>query len=299
MKQPSKSGKQKNRRIIAGLPAYNEESYIGSIVLKTIQYVDEVIVIDDGSTDKTAEIARLAGATVIQHKKNMGYGAGIQTLFTEAKKRNPDVLVLLDADSQHEPDEIPELIQPIYQGFDIVIGSREENKEDIPRYRRAGQRVIAYFSHMLSGENVSDSESGFRVFSNKAISTLDMKETGMAISAETIYRAAENGLRITERPISIRYPADGSTLNPVTHGFGVLSRIIVMISERRPLLFFGISGVIAILLGVIAGFVALGIIVGGGGAVSGWTLVAILLFVVGTFSIFTGLMLNVLMNRRG
>ena len=198
MNKPPKSSQQKNRKIIAGLPAFNEEQYIGTIILQTNQYVDEVIIVDDGSSDRTAEVARLAGATVIQHEHNMGYGASIQTLITEAKKMKPDIFILLDADSQHNPDEIPGLVKPVFDGFDIVIGSREAQKEDVPRYRRIGQRIISNFSHVLSGEEVSDSESGFRAFSGKAIASLSLRETGMAVSAETISRASEEGLKITD-----------------------------------------------------------------------------------------------------
>lgn len=299
MKKSSRSSNQNRPRIAAAIPAFNEESYIGTIVLKTRQYVDETIVVDDGSTDQTAEVARLAGATVIQHRHNRGYGASIKSLLAEAKKRNFGILVLLDADSQHNPDEIPELIKPISEGYDLVIGSRKEQRENIPRYRRIGQKVIGFFSKVLSGEDLSDSESGFRVFSSKAISMLELQEDGMAISAETIARAVEKGLKITERPISIRYTVDGSTLNPVVHGFGVLRRIVVMISEKRPLFFFGLSGAVSIILGILAAIRAFYIVIGGGGAVSGYTLVAILLLFIGVLSVFTGLVLNVLIKRRG
>jgi len=111
--------------VLAGIAAYNEARYVGSVVLQARQYVDEVIVIDDGSTDNTARVAELAGATVIRHNENRGKGAAIQSILTEAKKRNPDILVLLDADAQHDPNEIPVLIKPISKGFDLVIGSRE------------------------------------------------------------------------------------------------------------------------------------------------------------------------------
>jgi len=298
MKQPSHSSQESRPKVIAAIPAFNEEKYIGTIVLKTRQYVDEVVVVDDGSTDQTANVARLAGATVIQHKQNKGYGASLQTLLAEAKKKDLNILILLDADSQHNPDEIPHLIKPVSEGFDLVIGSREGQRANIPRYRRIGQRVISYFSRILSGKKLADSESGFRVFSRKAIAVLELRENGMAVSAETIAKAAEKGLKITERPISIRYTGDSSTLHPVIHGFEVLGRIIAMISERRPLFFFGLGGVILVVLGFLAGLRVLDIAFGGGGIATGTALVSVLLLIIGVFSVFTGVILHVLAKRK-
>ena len=128
--------------VLAGIAAYNEARYVGSIVLQAKQYVDQVIVVDDGSTDNTAKVAELAGAAVIRHAENRGKGAAIQSILAEAKKRNPDILVLLDADAQHDPNEIPILLKPISEGFDLVIGSREAQKDKTPRYRRIGQKVL-------------------------------------------------------------------------------------------------------------------------------------------------------------
>jgi len=286
-------------KTIATIPAFNEEKYIGTVVLKARQYVDEVIVVDDGSTDQTADVARLAGATVIRHEENKGYGAAVQRLLAEAKRRAADVVVLLDADSQHSPDEIPHLIKPVSEGFDLVIGSREQQRVNIPLYRRIGLRVISFFSYILSRKKVSDSESGFRVFSKEAIARLELRESGMSVSAETIAKAAEKGLRITERPISIRYTRDSSTLNPVVHGFEVLGRIIAMISERRPLFFFGLGGAILTVLGFLAGIKVLNIAFGGGGVATGTALVSILLLIIGIFSMFTGIILHVLTKRKG
>jgi len=162
--------------VLAGIAAYNEASYIGSIVLQARQYVDEVIVVDDGSNDNTAEVATLAGAAVIRHAENRGKGAAIQSILAEAKKRNPDTLVLLDADSQHNPNEIPTLIKPISEGFDLVIGSREAQEDKTPRYRRIGKKVIFRSSRIASKIDVYDSESGFRALSPKAINELELKE---------------------------------------------------------------------------------------------------------------------------
>lgn len=241
-------------KVLAGIAAYNEARYVGSIVLQARQYVDEVIVVDDGSRDNTATVAALAGATVIRHTENRGKGAAIQSIIAEARRRNPDVLVLLDADAQHDPREIPNLVKPISEGFDLVIGSREAQDDKTPRFRRIGKKVISSSTRFASKTNVFDSESGFRALSPEAINKLELQEKGFAIESEMITRAAAKNLKITEVPISNIYTTDGSTLNPIRHGIDVLSRIIVMISQRRPLFFFGLAGAILLVAGLITGF---------------------------------------------
>jgi glycosyltransferase involved in cell wall biosynthesis len=286
-------------RIIVAMPAYNEERYIGSVILKARQYADEVIVIDDGSSDDTVKVAKLAGATVVQHKENQGYGAAIQSILAQARARNPDILVLLDADSQHDPEEISALTKAISEGYDLAIGSRKLRRDDIPAYRQMGQKVISYFTRILSGSKLTDTESGFRAFSRKAIAVLEPKEKGMAVSAETVSLATAKGLRIAEVPISAIYTKDGSTLNPVKHGLGVLNRVMVMISERRPLLFFGMGGGILIALGIFAGVVVLQKLFAFHDLNTGTALLSMLFITVGILSIFTGLILNVLVRRIG
>jgi len=284
--------------VLAGIAAYNEASYIGSIVLQARQYVDEVIVVDDGSTDNTTRVAELAGATVIRHGENRGKGAAIQSILAEAKKRNPDILVLLDADAQHDPNEIPVLIKPISEGFDLVIGSREAQKDKTPRYRRIGQKVIFRSSRLASKTNISDSESGFRALSPKAIKALDLKAHGFAIESEMITRAADKNLKITEVPISNIYTKDGSTLNPIRHGIDVLSRIIVMISQRRPLFFFGLAGVILLVIGLIIGIRVINIAAATGNLAIGSTILTTMFIIAGMLSIFTGIILNALSRRK-
>lgn len=286
MPEPSKP------RILAGIPAYNEEKYIGTLVLKTRQYVDEVVVIDDGSSDNTSEVARLAGADVVRHTHNRGYGAAIKRILSEARKRDSDTLVILDADTQHNPREIPEMLAPIKAGYDLVIGSREQQSKKIPLYRKIGQRVILRSVNVLSDKQLTDSECGFRAFSRKAISSLKPKEDGMAVSAETVDEAARRNLRITQVPVSVKYTPDGSTHNPISHGLGVITRVLVWISERKPLFFFGLGGIVLITLGMIAGIFSLSLYSRSGVVSIGWTLVSIFFITIGSFSFFTGLILR-------
>ena len=289
--------KSPHPKTIVGMPAYNEAKYIGSLVLQAQQYADGVLVVDDGSSDHTARVAELAGAIVVRHVGNKGYGSAIQTLLAEAKKQNADILVIIDADSQHNPEEIPSLVQAISEGSDVVIGSREMQSNTIAPYRRFGQRVLSRLTYVASRQKLSDTESGFRAYSRKALATLELKEKGMAVSSEIVSEAAAKGLKVTEVPISVIYTKDGSTMNPIRHGFGVLNRITVMISERRPLLFFGLFGGIFLVLGIAAGVIVTQSYFASRVLATGTALVSMLLVNVGLLSIFTGVILNVLVKR--
>ncbi|MFC2001329.1 glycosyltransferase family 2 protein [Chloroflexota bacterium] len=286
-------------KTIIGMPAYNEAKYIGSIVLQVQQYADEVIVVDDGSTDRTSKVAELAGAIVVRHPANKGYGNAIRSILAKAKKQDADILVILDADSQHNPEEIPSLIKAIAEGSDVVIGSREMQSNIIPGYRRLGQKVLAKLTNIASRKKLSDTESGFRAYSRKAINMLELKEGGMAISSEIVSAAASKGLKVTEVPISVTYTKDGSTMNPISHGVGVLNRILVMISERRPLLVFGTCGTIFIFFGIVMGILVVQVLQDEQVLQVGSALISMLLITVGMLSISTGVILNVLARRIG
>ncbi len=289
--------KRSQDNIIIGLPAYNEERAVASVVLQAREYADKVIVVNDGSTDNTTRIAGLAGAEVIEHGENRGYGAAIQTILTEAGKRNADILVIIDADAQHNPDEIPQLIEAVRSGSDVVIGSRQLHREAIPGYRRLGQKVLAKFTNIASRQNLSDTESGFRAYSRKAIAEMELKQQGMAISAEIISEASHRGLKISEVPISVSYEDVSSSQNPIIHGLGNLSRIFIFISERRPLLFFSVIGGILVILGIIAGIGVLQTYYGSSVFATGTALLCMLLVTLGTLSIFTGVILNAIIKR--
>jgi glycosyltransferase involved in cell wall biosynthesis len=264
-------------------------------VLTARKYVDEVIVMDDGSSDATADVARLAGATVIRSERNQGKGAVMKELLARMKTRMPDVLVFLDADGQHDAHEIPRLVDAVRSGSDLVIGSREGGRRKTPFYRMIGQRVLSYGTGVVSrGKRVYDSESGFRALSRRTIAEIELTEHGFAVETEMIVKAADLGLKITEVPISTIYVQDGSTQNPVRHGFGVLGSIINMISERRPLLFFGVGGSVSCLLGILAGIRVLDSLARSGQFAIGTALLCALFLIVGIFAIFTGIVLNIL-----
>ncbi|HTY81630.1 MAG TPA: glycosyltransferase family 2 protein, partial [Dehalococcoidales bacterium] len=233
---------------------------------------------------------------VVTHERNKGYGAAIQSLFDEAKKTDADILVILDADAQHSAKDIQSIVQPILNGYDMVIGSRVKQTSKIPFFRRIGQKVILNSVNILNKTDLTDSESGFRAFSRRAIETLELKENGMAVSAETVAEALRLKLKITEVPISISYSKDSSTLNPVSHGVSVITRIAVMIAEQRPLFFFGLAGLILVILGLAAGVFALKLYSESGVISIPWSLVAMFLLIIGTLSTFNGLTLHALYN---
>lgn len=286
-------------KIIIGMPAFNEEKYVGSIVLQARQYAQEVLVVDDGSADRTAKVAGLAGAEAVSHVQNRGYGAAVKTLFDEARKRRADILVVLDADAQHNPDQIPLFIQAIKGGNDVALGSRQAETANIPAYRRAGQKVLSSMTRVLSKSDITDTECGFRAYSQKALELLHPRENGMAISAEIVSEATLKGLRIVEIPVSAIYTRDGSTLNPVKHGVGNFERILTMISERRPLLFFGSAGCLLLALGLGAGIMVAKNYYTSYILATGSALLTMLLVTIGILSISTGIILDVLVRRVG
>ncbi len=286
--------------IVAIIPCYNEEKTIGSVVLKAKVLVNSVIVINDGSLDDSAEVARLAGAKVIDNSYNLGKASAVKIGFEEVIKLKADALILLDGDGQHNPNDIPALLGPLWRNTaDIVVGSRFLGVEsDIPKYRLAGQKILTKLTNMGSKLSLSDSQSGFRAFSKKAIEVLKFKEQGFSLESEIQFQAKEHGLRVVEVPISISYPGN-IKIHPILHGVKVLNAIISLTSKRIPLIVFGIPGTAILLAGVINGLHVVDSYKTDGEFYIGPALLAVLLCVVGTLSIFTGFILHAIKSYFG
>lgn len=231
--QVARSTKVNRAKIIAAIPCYNEERFISEVVRGANKYVDLVIVIDDGSHDNTSQAAKAAGALIIKHSVNKGYGESIKSCFEAAKANDADVLVILDGDEQHNPDELPRALAPILNGkADLVIGSRFlSDQSSVPRYRKFGIGVITWLFNVGAKVKVSDAQSGFRAYSRRILDTLSLTERGMGISVEVLIKARGKGFTIREVPISCRYHSTSSTLNPVRHGLGVALTVVKLRSK--------------------------------------------------------------------
>ena len=240
-------------KITIGIPAYNEEKNIAKIITKLKKITDSIIVCDDGSSDMTSEIAKNLGVIVISHKKNMGYGAAIRTIFEKSAEIGSDILVTFDADGQHRVEDVSRVLRPLENSeADIVIGSRFLGKQsNVPNYRKLGIKVITQVTNSSLKTKLTDSQSGFRAYSKQVLSKISLSEIGMGISTEILIKASSGGLRITEVPITILYSGDTSTHNPVSHGTSVLFSTIKFTSIEHPLKFYGIPSVIFLTIGVI------------------------------------------------
>jgi glycosyltransferase involved in cell wall biosynthesis len=239
------------------IPAYNEELVIGSVVLRTRQYVERVIVVDDGSSDRTSEVAKLAGAEVIRLDANTGKAYALLLGLRYAQNMGCTAAVMLDADGQHDPREIPRVAGLVMDGkADLVIGSRFLKKNNgIPKYRQVGQKTLDLFTNIGANSRVTDSQSGFRAISCKALENLDFRSDGYNVESDMINHFSKLGLSIQEVPITVKYDVPHKhKKNPVFHGFGVLTQLVNLISYRRPLLLFGLPGFIFIVGGMAAEF---------------------------------------------
>ncbi len=275
------------------IPAYNEEKTIGDIIERSLQFADKVIVCNDGSTDNTVKIAKEKGAQIINHKKNLGYGAAIISLFEEARKQNAEIMITLDGDGQHNPVQIPTLVNALTENnVDVVIGSRFLDKStNSPGYRKTGIKIITSASNFGTNFKVSDSQSGFRAYSKNAIDAIHPTEEGMSVSTEILLKASNKGLSVAEVPITISYEGDTSTHKPVPQGVSVLMNTLKFISVKHPITFYGIPGIVMIITGIILGVQFLDVYLNQNTVFYGSLLGSVILFLVGSIMLATAIIL--------
>lgn len=239
---------------IACIPAYNEEKPIGDVIKKSLNYVDKVIVCDDGSRDLTSTKAKEANAIVIKHEKNLGKGAALKSLFKYALNVNADVVVTIDGDGQFLPEEINKIIKPIIENdYDIVIGNRFDDHKEMPSYRKVGNKMLDKITKMAADLPFTDTQSGFRAYSKKAIESISFTIDGFGVDSEILIDASKKGLKITEEKVTVLYNTGEKTSSkdPISHSVGVIASLLELIAINHPLRYLGIPGLILLIIGIV------------------------------------------------
>jgi len=299
-KNPDSDQIIKSLDVLVCIPAYNAQSTISEAVKRCQKFADLVLVINDGSSDNTEEVAGKAGADIITHRKNRGYGGAIKTALEEGLKRNARVTITFDADLQHNAKDIPKIIEPILSNeSDIVIGSRFlEKNTGVKTYRKFGIRFITSLVRLFSGNNIRDAESGFRGYSIDSLKQLiPMLETeGMGMSAEILLKASVSKLKIVEVPRKEMYPENvqTSSQNPLKHGLSVILTIIKLVIETKPLVAFGIPSIFFFISSIIGSVYVVNFYNEIGRLPLGMTVFTVLLISIGFFLLLAAMILYVL-----
>jgi len=240
------------------IPALNEEKTIGTVIDEIPKNIDgisnvEVIVINDGSDDKTAEVAKNRGAIVYSFVENKGLAKAISYGFSKALERKTDILVILDADNQYDSKEIPKLIQPIIENkVDIVLGDRQVRKLDhMPFQKRIGNRMTSKILSYIIGKKISDGQTGFRAFSSEALRRIRIF-SNYTYTQETIIQAVFKDLTIKEIPVTFRKRYDESRL--ISNIFTYAGRTITLVASTilfyKSFKFFGILSLVLFAIGI-------------------------------------------------
>jgi len=283
---------EQGHRIVALIPAYNEERFIASVVLKARRQADIVLVVDDGSGDDTAALAEAAGAVVERHDRNQGKGAALNTGFIRARQFHPAAVVVLDGDAQHPPEEMGRVLEPILRGeADIVVGSRYLQHNRTPAHRVLGQWAVTSLTNVASGIRLTDSQSGYRAFSPRALEAITFGSRGFSVESEMQFLARDVGLRMVEVPITIHY-TDRPKRSVMLHGMTVLNGILRIIGQHRPLLYFGLPGLVVFVGGLLWGIWVVQIYQKTRTLAAGYAMLSVLFSMLGSLSLFMGIVLH-------
>lgn len=238
------------------MPAYNEEEGIAKVIDEIKEYADKLIVVDDGSNDRTRELAegcakKHAGVTVISHQKNRGKVAAILTGIRQAKT---EVVVLIDADHTYPAKHIPILVRRIEEGSDLVLGNRfSDGLKNIPAFNRIGNGLFSFLISFASGQEIADGQTGFRAFRKSMLDDLDIRSNGLEFETEMTIKAAINGYKVEEVPIEYRKRIGKSKLNPFKDGYRMLTAIIRSGYAQMSIISkgFALPGLFIVLVGIL------------------------------------------------
>lgn len=248
-------------KIVITIPAYNEEKTIGIVidkiqeVMKSNSYKYEILVVDDGSKDDMAEVAKNAGAVVYSHPRNYGLAETFKTEIKKSLEMGADIIVHIDADNQYQPVEIPKLIKEINNGYDLVLGSRFNGTiESMPIIKRLGNKAFSKVISNISGIKISDAQTGFRAFTREVAEKVKIT-SNHTYTQEQIIRAVMEKFRIKEVPIYFAKRDGKSRLmsNPFSYALRAFINLIRVYRDFEPLKFFGIVGGIILSIGFLMG----------------------------------------------
>jgi len=193
-------------RALVLIPSYNAAKTVGNVVREAKQYVPDVVVINDGSRDDTAAVARAAGAEVVDHPQNRGKGGALKTGFAYAIQHGYDVVITLDADGQHLPREIPKFLRAREEmKGDLIIGGRSHLFDQMLPRRRLANRFSAWTIAKASKTGITDSQSGFRLYSANMLRNIRLRTEGFDLESEVIVRAGVGGFKVITIPIDLGF----------------------------------------------------------------------------------------------
>ncbi len=252
------------QKVLITIPAYNEEKTLPAVLGEIREVLSKwqsrhnfrcsFLVVDDGSTDRTAEAARQCGAKVVSNKANRGLAETFKVEMRECLKLRPDIIIHTDADGQYAPQHIPELIQKVQEGYDLVLGSRFRGKEvHMPLLKKLGNHAFSFVLSSLTKAKITDSTTGFRAFTPEIAEKIEYINT-FTYTQEQIIKAAKQGYRITEVPISTRRTrASRLFKNPFEYALKAWINIFRIYRDYDPLKFFGIFGCALLFVGLLLG----------------------------------------------
>jgi len=285
-------------KLVLCIPAFNEERSIARVMVQAKKAVNDILVCDDGSADMTGEIAAALGATVIRHERNLGKGAALNSLLEEAMRRGVDVAITMDADGQHDPDEILQVAKPVIEKrADISIGVRPLTPDVMPRERIVGNKLLSGITNRKAGTSVSDTHSGFRSYSAIALKAMTFRENRMAVESQSLIDAAKAGLVMAEVQVGTTYDGIPTRRNPIDHFAGVLDYLFRRTIAESPLLYLGLPGLIALVVGLASGLRALDIFVATHEIAIGTGLIAVTLIMIGIVMFATSLIIKIVSTQ--